>query len=124
MAGSVARGRTYPRTWTGGRGVDPGCRLIFEPNAAAANGESAGRYHLTDLAGTRPACTCLHAGVIVRHQLADPRDQFLAILDSVRLGIVASDQKAGGTQLVIFEHPFRDHPRRAHPGGRGPFSAR
>jgi len=27
MAGSVACGRTYPRTWTGGRGVHPGCTL-------------------------------------------------------------------------------------------------
>ena len=46
--------------------------------------------------------------VIVRHQFADERDQFLAILNRVRSRIITADQLAGRTELVVFEHRFRD----------------
>jgi hypothetical protein len=40
------------------------------------------------------------SSIMIRRQLADTRDQFVAVLNSVRPGIVAADQGACGAQLV------------------------
>jgi hypothetical protein len=44
--------------------------------------------------------------------------QFLAIPNSVRLGVVALDQEAHGAQLVAFEHRFPDRFGHANQGRR------
>src|SRR6266436_10167334 len=70
---------------------------------------------------TRSGAACR---IIICHQLPDTRDQLLAILDSVRPGIVASDQQAGGAQLVVFEQRPRDRLGCADERRRVPWSTR
>ena len=62
--------------------------------------------------------------VMIRHQLAESRDQLLAILNGVRPRIVASDQQAGGAELVVFEQRLRHRFGRADQRRRVSLSAR
>src|SRR5216683_2841800 len=87
----------FSRQWHGGGFIGPWRRRVL----LRAEDNEAGLHRSLRRRGAA-------RGVVARQQLAEARDQLLAILNSVRPGIVAADQEAGGAELVVFEHRLGD----------------